>query len=40
VRWELGIAGYIDAMEGDLAVLRVAKGRTVNADAYGSHVEK
>jgi hypothetical protein len=40
VCWELGVAGYVDAMEGDFAVLRVAEGRTVDADAYGTHVEK
>jgi len=40
VCWQLGVAGYVDAMEGDFAVLRVAEGRTVDADAYGSHVEK
>ena len=36
---ELSVAGHVDAMKGDFAVLRVAKGRTVNADAYGSHSE-
>ena len=37
MRRELAIAGNVDSVKGDLAVLRVAEGRTVYADAYGSH---
>jgi hypothetical protein len=38
VRRKLAVAGYVDAVELDFAVLGVAKGLAVDADAYGSHV--
>ena len=33
----LGVAGDVDAVEGDFAVLRVAKGCTGDAEAMGCH---
>ena len=35
---KLAVAGYVDAVELDLAVFGVAKGLTVDTDAYGRHV--
>ena len=34
---KLAVAGYVDAVKLDLAVFGVAKGLTVDTDAYGRH---